>query len=352
MEESTQKEQDVLELVVRVLKEDSAYFYFMLESNEGLSFYSTLDIHAHCPYRDIDIKLHQSTKTDFLILLEILSKELKLELIYSNFMVPFLIETSSVYGPVKSWRFGMSLGIDLLLSSSKCCYNCVYCQLGKIEQHHSLCQEYVPTKKVIRDFKKVLNLNTHFDVITFSGNGEPTLAKNLSEVSNHLRKLAPAKEQIILTNGPMIHKKEVFKTLLSFDRVIIKLDASNQKTWKKINHPAKDLGQTFNEYINNLIAFRKEFKNRLEIQTMIMELKQLNIKEYASIINRITPDSIWLNTPTRPYPVEANIDGRGNHEKNREYKVVELKKISESDAKNLEKALQELIDTPIGSIYR
>ena len=39
---------------------------------------------------------------------------------------------STIYGPVDSWRFGKSLGVDLIVQTSICSYNCVYCQLGSI----------------------------------------------------------------------------------------------------------------------------------------------------------------------------------------------------------------------------
>ncbi|MEK6624776.1 MAG: radical SAM protein, partial [Bdellovibrionota bacterium] len=36
--------------------------------------------------------------------------------------------TQTVYGPVKSWRFGQSLGIDPIFHVSTCSFNCIYCQ--------------------------------------------------------------------------------------------------------------------------------------------------------------------------------------------------------------------------------
>jgi hypothetical protein len=43
-------------LIIRVNKEDSAYFYFQLEANDGVCFYSTLEYPMHAQYRDIDLK--------------------------------------------------------------------------------------------------------------------------------------------------------------------------------------------------------------------------------------------------------------------------------------------------------
>lgn len=87
---------------------------------------------------------------------------------------------SSVYGPVDSWRFGKSIGIDLLMDPSTCSFNCTYCQLGFIQRITRDRKIYVPTKKVIEDFE---NSNwQNCDVVTFSGSGEPTLALNIGEV--------------------------------------------------------------------------------------------------------------------------------------------------------------------------
>ena len=60
---------------------------------------------------------------------------------------------STVYGPVYSWRFGNSLGIDLLLSNSICSFRCPYCQLGRINVPTVDRRVYVPTDKVLADLR-------------------------------------------------------------------------------------------------------------------------------------------------------------------------------------------------------
>lgn len=42
--------------IIRLNKEDSAFFYFQLEANDGLCFYSTLPYEPHTQYRDLDLK--------------------------------------------------------------------------------------------------------------------------------------------------------------------------------------------------------------------------------------------------------------------------------------------------------
>jgi len=53
--------------------------------------------------------------------------------------------SSIIYGPVPSWRLGKSLGIDLLSTKGKtCCFDCVYCQLGRILHLLTERRQFVP----------------------------------------------------------------------------------------------------------------------------------------------------------------------------------------------------------------
>jgi len=56
---------------------------------------------------------------------------------------------TAVYGPVSSWRYGRSLGIDPIGCVSTCSFNCVYCQLGEIEHKTSTRAIYVPTEQIL-----------------------------------------------------------------------------------------------------------------------------------------------------------------------------------------------------------
>ncbi|MEK6704902.1 MAG: hypothetical protein AABZ06_03865 [Bdellovibrionota bacterium] len=43
--------------VIRVRTEDSAFVYFILESYEGITSYSTLDFQPGDPYRDLELRI-------------------------------------------------------------------------------------------------------------------------------------------------------------------------------------------------------------------------------------------------------------------------------------------------------
>ena len=64
-----QQNSQLFHYVIRLNKEDSAFFYFQLEANDGICFYSTLDHPDHAHYRDIDLKgdLHLKAEAHHMI---------------------------------------------------------------------------------------------------------------------------------------------------------------------------------------------------------------------------------------------------------------------------------------------
>lgn len=256
----------------------------------------------------------------------------------------------TVYGPVKSWRFGQSLGIDMLFEISTCSFNCVYCQLGNIQRVTAERKEYVSTAKVLSDFQEVLSSGTHFDVITFSGSGEPTLAVNLGEVARELKKLKPNIPLLVLTNSTMLALPDVQADLQNMDRVIVKLDASDDKTLQLMNRPAA--GVTLESIMTGIKSFKKVFKGELDVQMMFMPANLEKVYELAALLKEIQPDVVQLNTPLRPYPIEWNRDSRGNHNPNPVYETRTLRVISKEEALFIENTLRKESGLNILSVYR
>jgi len=243
----------------------------------------------------------------------------------------------AVYGPVKSWRFGSSLGIDLLFVDSICSFNCVYCQLGNIEQHTDKRKVYVTTKKVIQDFKAV-SKNKSFDIITYSGNGEPTLARNLKEVIISLKALTSV-PQSILTNGTTLLNPEVIDALCLLDKVSVKVDAGSESVFGRINRPVK--GCTLQRVVDGIDNLKQHFSGELEVQSMFSNATMADLDNYIALLNKIKPDKVQLNTPTRPYPSEWHRENRGNHLQEYDYPVSALKIISQKNAAKVLKAVCE-----------
>ena len=86
-----------------------------------------------------------------------------------------------IYGPVASWRLGRSLGVDAISQKEKqCSFDCVYCQIGRAKPIARRRKIFVPTEDILDELKRLPRVP--LDYITFSGMGEPTLAKNIGEL--------------------------------------------------------------------------------------------------------------------------------------------------------------------------
>ncbi len=211
----------------------------------------------------------------------------------------------TVYGSVSSWRLGRSFGIDLICRARKICsFDCIYCQLGKIGRKTLERKVYVQTEKVLKDFEEVLP-KIKADVITFAGTGEPTLAQNLEEIIDFLRRKTSL-TLAILTNSTLFFDEEVQKALNKLDIVVAKLDAFDENSFKKINRPAK--GISFEKYLQRINSFRKNYSGKFALQMMfIKENKNFAVK-MAEISRDIKPDEIQINTPLRPCGVRPLIE--------------------------------------------
>jgi wyosine [tRNA(Phe)-imidazoG37] synthetase (radical SAM superfamily) len=172
---------------------------------------------------------------------------------------------STIYGPVRSWRLGLSLGVDLLCVDSICSFECVYCQLGKINRVTTRREVFVSTAKVLEDLR-----NSDWrsaDVITFSGSGEPTLAANLGEVIEKIKQITQ-KPVVVLTNSTLLRDEQVRRELLKADKIFCKLDAWSDEMLKRANHP--HAGISLEPIVSGICALRREFDGFLAIQTMIL----------------------------------------------------------------------------------
>jgi wyosine [tRNA(Phe)-imidazoG37] synthetase (radical SAM superfamily) len=249
---------------------------------------------------------------------------------------------NSIYGPVESWRLGRSLGVDLLCVDSICSFECVYCQLGKINQVTTERDVFVSTEKVLHDLE-----NSEWkaaDVITFSGSGEPTLAKNLGEVIEKIKGITD-KPIIILTNSTLLNLPEVRKEIALADKIFCKLDAWSDETLRRIDRPHKSI--SLESIISGIRLLRWNFKGFLAIQTMILRPpKESEIETFAEILSSIKPDEVQLNLPTRPVPQEYFVETRGNAvELQKDF--TQLKTVSTDDLEIFRQRLSELTDLQI-----
>ena len=226
---------------------------------------------------------------------------------------------SSVYGPVPSWRFGRSLGVDVITPPKKCTFSCVYCQLGMTKNHVSSpenLQDSVPCpERILSDLENVLtkiDLET-VDIVTFSGNGEPTLNLDLGVIAQRIKARIGKLPMAILTNSSLLHRRDVRRSLSTFDMVVAKLDAGDDETFRQINRPADkqlDLGTI----IDCIRQLKKDIRGTLALEVMLMEsvdgritnVKGRHLENLADAISSIQPDIVQLEVPYRP-PSESYV---------------------------------------------
>ncbi len=209
-----------------------------------------------------------------------------------------------IFGPVASRRFGMSLGIDLSPDKKRCNFDCIYCELEKakpVEKYDN------PPKvdEIFEEVKESVNLYD-FDVLTITSNGEPTLYPYLDELIDKLNILN--KKVLILSNSSTIDKKEIQNSLKKLDIIKLSLDSVNEKTFKKIDRPHKNI--SLRNIIKGMKEFRKLYKGELIIEILVVKGINDKTEEFQAlnkILAEIKPERVDISTIDRPpaYKVEG-----------------------------------------------
>lgn len=231
-------------------------------------------------------------------------------------MTTFLFD-KTIFGPIKSRRLGASLGINLLPTASKVCnFNCIYCECGWTTDMKS--SKALPSAEEVAGLleKKLLEIKQNkenLDVITFAGNGEPTMHPSFSRIIDNtiaLRdKYFPEVKVAVLSNSTLVHKKEVFDSLEKIDLNILKIDSAFEDTCRLMNNP---LGHF---ELKNTIESLKLFKNNLVIQTMFIKgtfkgqpfdnSSEKEVAAWLEILSSIGPSKVMIYTVARATPANG-----------------------------------------------
>jgi len=205
-----------------------------------------------------------------------------------------------VYGPVPSWRLGRSLGVDPVCRKKKACsFDCTYCQLGRTENKTIKLENFVETGKLKEQLEEALK-KTRADVVTFSGTGEPALAKNLGEMVEIVKQTTEL-PVAVLTNSSLLGLKSVRKNLQGIDILVAKLDAASEQTFRKVNNPVN--GITLKKTVGGIKKARREFRGKkFALQCMFVKANEGEAGEIASLAREIEPDEVQIDTPLRPSP--------------------------------------------------
>jgi wyosine [tRNA(Phe)-imidazoG37] synthetase (radical SAM superfamily) len=191
------------------------------------------------------------------------------------------LETSIVYGPIRSRRLGLSLGVNLLPTGYKLCsFDCVYCHYGSTAvKSMSADAGALPwSSEVLQEVKAALRKVPNIDTITFSGNGEPTLHPAFAKIAANVRELrdarAPDVKLALFSNATTVHLERVRQALVLFDLPMLKLDAGDPDTLAAINRPAPEV--SWERIVDGL----KKVPN-LVIQSVLIDGEVSNVKGTA-----------------------------------------------------------------------
>ena len=202
------------------------------------------------------------------------------------------------YGPVPSRRLGRSLGVSPIPRKT-CSYNCIYCQLGQTNKIQVKRESFYTKEDILSDIGKVMNF-ANADHITFVGDGEPTLCKDLG----WLIKSCKNKWQIpvaVITNGSLFFMKDVRQDLKSSDVVLPTLDAGSEEVYRTLNRPHGSIG--FEEMLQGQVDFRKEYPGKIWLEVMLVEGvndSDESLLEIKDAIEQVKPDRIYISVPIRP----------------------------------------------------
>lgn len=180
---------------------------------------------------------------------------------------------SPVFGPIHSRRLGVSLGINLMPEDGKVCtFDCIYCECGFNSDHRP--HSHRPTRQEVAQTleKKLTDMKINGpapDVLTFAGNGEPTLHPDFPAIMDDVVRLRneffPTAKISVLSNATLAPKPEIRAALMKADNNLQKLDTVNSRYIEMVNRP------TGKYDVNEIIESLKLFNGHVIIQTMFMK---------------------------------------------------------------------------------
>lgn len=219
-----------------------------------------------------------------------------------------------VFGPIHSRRLGISLGVNLLPVKRKVCnFNCIYCECGLNNEQDN--NDPMPSRKQVyealeRTLKRMVQNEESLDVITFAGNGEPTIHREFATIIDDtitLRDIYFPKTQVsVLSNATMLHIPAVVSALNKVDQNILKLDAGTELTIKKVNQPVGEFE------MGKLIQQLAAFEGRIIIQTLFVRgevngvnidnTSEVDLQAWETAIANIKPKKVMIYTIARDTP--------------------------------------------------
>ena len=222
---------------------------------------------------------------------------------------------SIVYGPIRSRRLGVSLGMNLMPTTAKLCtFDCVYCECG---WNQPVSHPVLPTREQVREAlaSHLITLSPNsIDVITFSGNGEPTLHPNFLGIIQDTCALrdqyCPKAKISVLSNSTQLGQPDVVEALRLCDNRILKLDSAIDTTMRLIDKPvnpnltveqiAEWLSLFDGDFTLQTCFLRGEYEGQIIDNTTIEELNA-----WYTMVDRLHPKQVMMYVIDRATPLQT-----------------------------------------------
>lgn len=204
-----------------------------------------------------------------------------------------------LFGPVKSRRLGLSLGVELV-PNKVCSMDCLYCEVGKTITLTTQRAPYIPLEEIEKALYEAKEREKEYEVLTFTGSGEPTL-NIYFEKAIELGKNLIKKKIAVLTNSSTLPIESIRKALSKADYVLASLDSAREKSFKLLNRPAE--GVSLKEIISGLKKLVEEMEGELWLEILLVRGindSEEDLKALKEAIVYIHPHKVQLNTVVRP----------------------------------------------------
>ena len=222
-----------------------------------------------------------------------------------------VIYPSPIFGPVHSRRLGVSLGINLLPADGKVCsFDCIYCECGLNRERRA--KEKMPTREAVRTalearLQQMAAEGPTPDVLTFAGNGEPTLHPDFPAIIEDTRVLrdryCPKARISVLSNATQILRPDVFAALCRVDNNILKLDTVDADFIRQVDCP------TGHYAVEAIVEGLARFRGHAIIQTMFLTTVDNTSAHYVTpwleALRMIGPEAVMIYTIDRETPVSS-----------------------------------------------
>lgn len=223
-----------------------------------------------------------------------------------------------VFGPIHSRRLGVSLGMNLLSADGKLCsFDCIYCECGLNEErrtHTKLSTRAEVKEALIQKLSAMQAKGVAPDVITFAGNGEPTMHPEFEGIIEDTiatrNRFFPNAKIAVLSNSTMLHKEGVFRALNRIEDNILKLDSVFDSRIRQLNAPNSTIF-TFDKLLEQLCRF----DGNLIIQTMFLQgevngesvdnTTEAEINGWINALKKINPKQVMIYTIDRETPLKG-----------------------------------------------